>query len=670
MSAHQCKIVRTHKPNISISTQLLVLFALIAGSVFAYTPALSGPFLLDDFHNLGTMSVGVSSLDDLREHLFAPVAGPTNRPVSRLSYLINDNGWPSDPASFKYTNLAIHIICGLLVIALAKQVFSLVTSQAQQTISWLALATGGVWLLHPLHMSTVMYPVQRMAQLSTLFVLLGCIGYLAMRARLHAYRFRTLFTLSVFTLASATLATLSKENGVLLFVLLVILDWLYENHGPKAAAPHPRRFLMWRRLALYAPSLLIIGYLAYWPRWEAGYTYREFDLGERLLTQLVILVDYSTRIFSFSTGGISVLHDDQRIYRSLFDLPAMLAAIFWMLLITAAWRLRHKYPLVTLGVGWFLGAHLIESTTVALELYFEHRNYLPSVGLFIAATGIAYEALKKLTPTARKLCTSLLVTIVLFSGFQTRSLAHSWGDPDALTLLMATEHPNSVRATRSLVQYMAQNLQLPQALDIIDDTFADHPADLSLPLMSLNMTCISGLPHRYKLQALANHASAMKLTDGVYPIAKSVSEKLERGLCAELKDEFNELLSKSHEFQPSVAAHKRHLTKLLRLNARMLQDSGQYEFARDNLHRAYEHNPSAGTAFELTRFWVRMGNPDSAIAWLDRVMEHEDQSRSWLRPDISHHYETQRKLLACAASANNTLQSDTETAVESCESKP
>ena len=35
---------------------------------------------------------------------------------------------------------------------------------------------------------------------------------------------------------------------------------------------------------------------------------------------------------------------------------------------------------VAFGIAFFLGGHLLESTVLPLELYYEHRNYLPSFG--------------------------------------------------------------------------------------------------------------------------------------------------------------------------------------------------------------------------------------------------------------------------------------------------
>ena len=78
-------------------------------------------------------------------------------------------------------------------------------------------------------------------------------------------------------------------------------------------------------------------------------------------------------------------------------------------------------------------------------------------------------------------------------------------------------------------------------------------------------------------------------------------------------------------------------------------DEGRFEDARRNLHRAYELFPSADVAFALTQFWVRIGNYESALAWLERTQEHELAKRSRLRPDLSKSFEEKKAALHRAA---------------------
>ena len=124
------------------ATQTLLgglLLAILVATTAAYSPALSGPFLLDDFHNIGTMQGGIETAEDLREHLFVPVAGATNRPIARASLLVNDNAWPSTATQFKWTNLMLHLLCGVLVFAVFRRIFEHF-GRSESRAAWLALS--------------------------------------------------------------------------------------------------------------------------------------------------------------------------------------------------------------------------------------------------------------------------------------------------------------------------------------------------------------------------------------------------------------------------------------------------------------------------------------------------------------------------------------------------
>jgi len=82
----------------------------------------------------------------------------------------------------------------------------------------------------------------------------------------------------------------------------------------------------------------------------------------------------------FLIGGDTIEHDVM-ISSSLFSPPTTLPAL--ALLIVSGWlliRYRRHYPLSTYGGIWFFLNLVVESSIVPLELVFEHRLYLPSVG--------------------------------------------------------------------------------------------------------------------------------------------------------------------------------------------------------------------------------------------------------------------------------------------------
>ncbi|MGI9247927.1 MAG: tetratricopeptide repeat protein, partial [Woeseiaceae bacterium] len=158
---------------------------LFLAGIFAYWPGLKGPFVLDDFGSISALGNrgGVTNWDTFRAFVFGGHAGPTGRPLALLSFLIDANNWPTDPWPFKRTNLVIHLINGALLGVLTARILRILNF-ARHDVRWIALVSTACWLLHPFLVSTTLYAVQRMAQLSTFFIFAGLITYLYGRSLL------------------------------------------------------------------------------------------------------------------------------------------------------------------------------------------------------------------------------------------------------------------------------------------------------------------------------------------------------------------------------------------------------------------------------------------------------------------------------------------------------
>ncbi|MDH4056967.1 MAG: hypothetical protein OEV58_16530, partial [Gammaproteobacteria bacterium] len=147
---------------------------LFVATIVAYWPGLSGPFLLDDFGSIAALGKhgGVVDWQSFKAFVLGGNSGPTGRPISLASFLIDANNWPTDAAPFKRTNLIIHLVIGGLLGILTKQILCLLQFESREA-RILALISAAFWMLHPFLVSTTLYAVQRMAQLSTLFIFAG-----------------------------------------------------------------------------------------------------------------------------------------------------------------------------------------------------------------------------------------------------------------------------------------------------------------------------------------------------------------------------------------------------------------------------------------------------------------------------------------------------------------
>ncbi|RYH21168.1 MAG: hypothetical protein EON54_25775, partial [Alcaligenaceae bacterium] len=246
---------------------------------------------------------------------------------------------------------------------------------------------AAIWLLHPLHASTVLYAVQRMAQLSALFTLGAVCVFLVARQQLVDGPTRAAqlnlfvsFPLLVF------LGVLSKQNAAVAPAICLVLELAYFGKNSRPGATVRNFFAVF--LAL--PAFAVAGILLLAPRiLLATYDEWDFTLAERLLTQPRALIDYIGMLLLPRGLQMGLYTDDFAISHDLFSPLSTL----WCIL-TLAWIsvlavvMRKRAPSVFAGWFFFLAAHSIESGFLPLELYYEHRNYLPAFGLFLAMVGL------------------------------------------------------------------------------------------------------------------------------------------------------------------------------------------------------------------------------------------------------------------------------------------
>jgi protein O-mannosyl-transferase len=428
----------------------LLLGACLLIAFLAYRPGLSGDFVFDDQANiLENDSLDITRLDGahLWQAAWSGDSGPLKRPVSMVSFALNRYFYGLDPFAFKTANVLLHLLTGVAV-----YVFVLLVLRAYRRHDphldtarerAIALTTSAAWLLHPLNVSTVLYVVQRMAVLSALFTLAGLSFYLRGRERLEAGS-GSRFAMTACVLGCTALATLSKENGALLPLYLVVLEWVL--YGFRSRYPATQRFLNGFFFALVVlPCLLAALVLASGDYgWAQGYGSRDFSLGERLMTEARAIWLYISLVLVPDISRMGLFHDDFPISHGLLDPPTTLAALAGLAgFLAGAWAARCRAPLLTLGVLFFLVGHGMESTFLPLEPVFEHRNYLPSLGLLLPA---AYLLLRAGPVVWMRAQGPLVLALLTALTLGTAARAGDWGNPLLLALAEEQNHPASPRA--------------------------------------------------------------------------------------------------------------------------------------------------------------------------------------------------------------------------------
>ena len=234
----------------------------------------------------------------------------------------------------------------------------------------------------------------------------------------------------------------------------------------------PARSLVLTHGALVAvPLVLFLLLLAAWPaRFLGGYALRPFSLVERLLTQGRVLLDYVVQIFWVDVHRLGVYHDDFTISTGLFSPPGTaFALLFWLGagIAVVACAVKRRFRLAAFGVAFFMVGHAMESTVIPLEIYFEHRNYLPAFGLLFALIAFANQLQARWEP-ARGWVTALALLFIGRNLLLLGSQAVIWSDTHLLHMEAANYHPRSERALLALAQVYAGEGNLDVALELAE----------------------------------------------------------------------------------------------------------------------------------------------------------------------------------------------------------
>lgn len=456
---------------------------LLALAYVVYLPGLSGAFLFDDFGNLPLLgdTGPIRHAWQAWAWITSGFAGPTGRPIALASFLIDTRVWPAPPEVFKHTNVVIHLLNGVLLAGLSHALARGLGVSARRA-GWVAVLAAGFWLLNPFWISTTLYIIQRMAMLAALFVFAGLWAYAHGRLQLQAGKpIRAYVWMSLGLGLGTLLATLSKENGVLLPLLAWVIEAFVFDADQRALDRCGRRFIWWRRVFIYLPSAVLLAYMVYQlPMLFSGQTYgRNFTPWERLLTETRIVWTYLRELWLPGLHDGGLFNDDIRLSTNLFHpISTLFAALGIVVLIAIAGLTRMARTAwiraVGLAIAFYFVGQLLESTWLPLELMFEHRNYLPASLMFLplAMFLVQHVTAKQCWPTWTAV--AILAAFALLAAKR----ADVWGKPFIQALSWAQQHPDSARAQSYLANFWERTGNYAQAERLLDEAFKKHPDDL------------------------------------------------------------------------------------------------------------------------------------------------------------------------------------------------
>ncbi len=597
-------------------------FVCLVGLLFVlYRPALDGPFYFDSHTHIVSKSnlhmdrITWTALDrairiDDGERIY--------RPLSYLSLAFTYYLAGLDPAAYRIGNVVIH---GCAAAALWSLLLSVLgtprvertcgLTPAQQAV---AAALGvALWALHPIQTNVAAYVIQRMASLAGLFTFLSVGAYLRGRSRPGGWS-------TGWALASAVtflLALLSKQNALTILPALVVAEWLLLD------PPHSDLARSRLRLLVGVAALgLLAGAVAYapaiWHRLARVAEVRDYTIAERLLTEARLQISYLT-VLLVPDPRLLTLDAEVPISRGLFRPPATAAAILGLLAsLCLALMARRRRPLLAFGILWFLLHQAVEGTIVPLELYYEHRMYVPSVFLFLGA-GLVGASLARRTAALRALVLLLGVSALAGEAVASYSRNTLWGDPVGFWTDTVKKAPGKPRPRVNLGLALIAEGRYEEAEDLLWEALA-RGADATK--VHLNLATLAFRQGR-RDAAMAHLEEAIQADGSAAWLAR-------RGL-AELAFGNGDMERAAREASLVLETRPRD-SGALNIRGATLLAAGRIGEARPYLEQAVTWDPSHHKAWNnLGAAWYRTQDPRRALRCFRRAAALEPDNENYRR---------------------------------------
>lgn len=395
--------------------QLVFTFVtLFIGLIIIYGNSFRASWHYDDYTNIvENRHIHAKNLswDELKNVVYKNKPGKeyNSRPLAFLTFAVNYYISKLDVFYYHTVNFVIHYLASIfLYLFIFRTINILDVKKSTFHAHSVALLSTFLWSTHPIQVTAVTYLVQRMASMAALFYIMSMYFYLRARTCQTGYK----HAWYVLCCAAGLCSFATKENAAMLPFSLFLYDLLLlqNESGRKHILDYFKKFIF---------PVSIIALLAFLytdlSSVLSGYEKRPFTLVERLLTQPRVILFYISLLAYPISSRLTLIHDIE-ISTSLFTpwttLPSILfiAGLIFLLIMIAK-----KHPLISFcGLFFFLN-HIIEGSFIGLELIYEHRNYLPSIFIFVIFSLFVLRAMEYFTysrPIRRMIPLCVVIIIV------------------------------------------------------------------------------------------------------------------------------------------------------------------------------------------------------------------------------------------------------------------
>jgi protein O-mannosyl-transferase len=529
-----------------------ILFIIVL-SIAAYSNTFHAPFQFDDIPNIveNPLIQGNNFLHDSSGYC-SQIKGIHGRNILcdyfkmryigfatfALNYMING----LNVTGYHVINLIIHILNALLVYTLIILSFKtpLLRNNLNNNYSvYIAFFSALLFATHPIQTQAVTYTVQRFTSLTTMFYLSALVLYIKWRlldgmsigAEIYLkLKGKLVYIASIFLIV---LAMKTKEISFTLPIIIALYEYMFFNFGNKKKVLY--LFPVFLTLLIIPLSLIdlkeplqnLVGDIN--SKTTVETTLPRLDY---LLTEIRVIVTYIRLIFLPINQNLDY---DYPIHRLFFSMPVFLSFLFLISILGIGIYFLYcakrdnksvkQFDLLSsFGILWFFITLSVESSILPIaDVIFEHRLYLPSIGVFITITTILFWTIDKTKIEGKMIhkvvIASLTLLIIVLIG-TTYARNKVWQNSISLWEDVVKKSPHKGRGYLSLGSAYMELGKFEKAIVIfnkalsIDPNYAEAHYNLGLAFLSSGdlfnakreweKTLVINPSHSYALNQLGN----------------------------------------------------------------------------------------------------------------------------------------------------------------------
>jgi len=470
------------------------LVMIVIVGLFAYANSFRVPFVFDDLREISENPV-IRSLANFFLNGSGYEYSP-NRYIGYLSFALNYHFGGLDVVGYHVVNLGIHIANALLVYSLVRLTFrtpffSPLSERRSSPIPrlplFIALLTALLFVCHPIQTQAVTYIVQRLTSLATLFYLAALVLHVRWRLAREAgspFLSGAVLPPYLLSLAAAVLAMKTKEIAFTLPLIVLLYEFCFFGR------PDRKRFMALLPMLLticIIPLAMVslskpLGELLSDMR-ETTVLFSRLSRWEYLFTQFSVIATYLRLLLLPVNQNLDY---DYPVSHSLSEPRAILSLLLLLALFGLAlylWRAGARcrregtggngqesssslipqpsyfstQPLLRLaafGIIWYFITLMVESSFVPIiDVIFEHRVYLPSVGFFLALATflvVMIHTLAQRDPSHVKWPVAILLLITVILSIATINRNRVWSSSLSLWEDTVRKSPGKGRPHKNL----------------------------------------------------------------------------------------------------------------------------------------------------------------------------------------------------------------------------